>query len=64
MSRRHQEPPVVLGLPLPPPDCRHCAGLMHERAQAIAEHDGSRATDLTVLIDRHHPLAAGSRTTR
>ncbi|MFE2044297.1 hypothetical protein ACFXAZ_25910 [Streptomyces sp. NPDC059477] len=64
--KRYPGPPVTLGMPLPPPqppaNCQHCAELMRERAQAIAERDGSRASDLAVLIDRHHPLAGSLRT--
>ncbi|MFE2045951.1 hypothetical protein ACFXAZ_34530 [Streptomyces sp. NPDC059477] len=64
--RRYPAPPVVLGLPLPPPepppDCQHCARMMRERAQATAERDGSRVSDLNVLIARHHLPAASLRT--
>ncbi|MEU9332904.1 hypothetical protein AB0D49_06995 [Streptomyces sp. NPDC048290] len=57
--RRFQEPPVTLGLPLPPvdppPDCQECVQRAADRDRATAAGDLARAIDMTVLIKRHHP---------
>ncbi|MEU9337531.1 hypothetical protein AB0D49_30950 [Streptomyces sp. NPDC048290] len=61
VSRRcgTSEPPVTLGLPLPPveppADCEECAQRAIERAEAKHVGDLARAIDMTVLIKRHHP---------
>ncbi|MDX2692972.1 hypothetical protein [Streptomyces ipomoeae] len=53
------EPPPLLGLPpeepVPPADCEPCARLVELRAAARAKDDGSRVSDMNVLIRRHHP---------
>ncbi|MEU9333106.1 hypothetical protein AB0D49_08070 [Streptomyces sp. NPDC048290] len=59
--RRFQEPPITLGLPLPPvdppADCQECAQRAAARDEAKNAGDLTRAIDMTVLIKRHHPQA-------
>ncbi|MDX3583018.1 hypothetical protein [Streptomyces europaeiscabiei] len=51
--------PITLGLPLddptPPADCGVCAALAVQRAEARADGDLSRVSDLNVEIRNHHP---------
>lgn len=53
------DPPVTLELPpedpAPPTNCARCARLVQERADARADGDLSRVSDMNVTIRAHHP---------
>ncbi|MFE2040845.1 hypothetical protein ACFXAZ_07905 [Streptomyces sp. NPDC059477] len=64
-TQRHPEPPPLLGLPLRPPQplpgCERCDAWARERVKAATEGDGSRVSDMNVLIRRHHPHSTSRR---
>lgn len=51
--------PPFLGFPLPDPeppaDCQVCGDWARQRAEARAEGDKSRVSDMNVLMRRHCP---------